>query len=512
MSSADPRVLYIGSKMVFRSADRGVTWKAISPDLTAQVDRESLEMMGGHVPERALSRHDGQTSFSTLTTIGESPIDARLLYTGSDDGQLFVTRDGGQKWTNLTSRVPGLPPRTYVSSVLPSRHATGRVYATFDGHYNDDYTAYAYVSDDYGQSWRSIAAGLPDTSMHKLREHPRNARLLFLGHERGIHFSIDGGTSWSSLNLNMPGVPVDDIFIHPRENDLIVGTHGRSIWVLDHIAALEALTPDAIRSDAFLVPPARARLLSIYTPQAWFGAGQFFAPNPDFGGVVEYYLREATRDDVRITVADSRGNAVRTLKAPGRAGLNRVSWDLRMEPPVAESPREAPVGGGAAGTPQGPLVLPGSYSVTLNLAGRQLKGDLRVDGDPRVTFPEADRRTRQAALLKLYELQKALAAARSAVTAASSQSDALKRSGQAARDNTDVSLARIRGDITTELGTINSLSRAIEAYSGLPTADQKKQLDWAFEDASKTVDAVNRLLRTDTPMPAPLAPAPAKRH
>ena len=512
MSSLDPKVLYIGSNMVFRSADRGVTWKAISPDLTAQVDRESLEMMGGPVPERALSRHDGQTSFSTLTTIGESPIDGKLLYTGSDDGQLFVTRDGGQKWSNLTSRVPGLPPRTYVSSVLPSRHAAGRVYATFDGHYNDDYRAYVYVSDDYGQTWRSITAGLPETSMHKLREHPRNARLLFLGHERGIHVSIDGGTSWSSLNLNMPGVPVDDIFIHPRENDLIVGTHGRSIWVLDHIAALEALTPDAIRSDAFLVPPARARLLSIYNPQAWYGAGQFFAPNPDFGGVVEYYLREGTRDDVRITVADSRGNAVRTLKAPGRVGLNRVSWDLRMEPPVAENPRETPFVGGPAGAPQGPLVLPGSYAVTLDLPGRQLQSELRVEGDPRVTFSDADRRTRQAALLKLYDLQKALAAARLAVTAASSQSDALRRSGRAGRDDTDASLTRIRADITTELNTIASLSRAIEGYSGLPTADQKKELDWAFEDASRTVDAVNRLLRTDTPMPAPLVPAPARRH
>src|SRR4029077_5946323 len=139
-------------------------------------------------------------------------------------------------------------------------------------------------------------------------------------------------------------------------------------------------------------------------------------------GVVEYYLREATKDEVRITVADSRGNAVRTLKAPGRVGLNRVSWDLRMEPPVAENAREAPLGGGAAAASQGPLVLAGSYAVTVNLPGRQPRGALPVEGDPRVPFSDADRRTRQAALLKLYELQKALAAARMAVTAASSQS------------------------------------------------------------------------------------------
>src|SRR5207253_746857 len=130
--------------------------------------------------------------------------------------------------------------------------------------------------DGYGQTWRSIAAGVPDTSVHKLREHPRNARLLFVGHERGVSVSIDGGASWTSLNLNMPNVPVDDLLIHPRENDLIVGTHGRSLWVLDNIAWLEAMTPEAIRTDAFLVPPGRARLLSVYNPQAWYGAGQYF--------------------------------------------------------------------------------------------------------------------------------------------------------------------------------------------------------------------------------------------
>src|SRR4029079_16210009 len=150
----DPKTLYMGSSMVFKSPDRSVTWKAISPDLTAAVDRESLQMMGAAVPERALSRHDGVTSFSTLTTIGESPLDAKVLYTGSDDGRLTMTKNGGQNWTNITDRIPGLPPGTYVSSVLASRFASGRVYATFDGHYNDDYRAYAYVSDDYGRTWR----------------------------------------------------------------------------------------------------------------------------------------------------------------------------------------------------------------------------------------------------------------------------------------------------------------------------------------------------------------------
>jgi hypothetical protein len=485
--------------MVFKSADRGATWKAISPDLTAAVDRESLPMMGAPVPPHALSRHDGVTSFSTLTTIGESPLDARLLYAGSDDGRLTVTRDGGDKWSDLNQRIQGLPPHTYVSSVLPSRHLAGRVYATFDGHYEDDYRAYVYVSDDYGQTWRSITAGLPAASVHKLREHPRNARLLFVGHERGIHFSIDGGASWSPLTLNMPTVPVDDLFIHPRENDLIAGTHGRSIWVLDNISSLEALTPEAMQTDAFLVPPARARLLSVYNPQAWYGAGQYFAPNPVFGAAIDYYVRDGAGADVRVTIADARGTPIRTVKGTGRAGLNRATWDLRMESPVPDGPRDAPAVGGFGGAPQGPLVLPGVYTVTVNTAGRSLRGELRVEGDPRITFSDADRRSRQTALLNLYALQKSLSAARAAGASAAGQLDTPGGSGlTSSRADAASRLARVQADLVAQFNAVNNLSRAIEGYSGLPTADQRRQLDWAFEDAARAIAAMNTVLQTDT--------------
>ena len=498
MSSFDPKTIYMGAQLLFKSPDRGTTWKAISPDLTANVDRESLEMMGARVPGQALSRHDGVTAFSTLTTIGESPLDARLLYTGSDDGRLSVTRDGGQTWATVNTRITGLPPQTYVSSVVPSRHSAGRVYATFDGHYNDDYRAYAYVSDDYGLTWRSIAAGLPAASVHKLREHPRNARLLFAGHERGIHFSVDGGASWSPLNLNMPAVPVDDILIHPRDNDLIAGTHGRSIWILDNISSLEALTPEAMRSDAFLVPPARARLLSIYVPQAWYGAGQYFAPNPDFNAAIDYYLRDGSHEDVTVTVTDARGATVRTIAGTGRAGLNRASWDLRMEPPVPDAQHEPPPASGFGGPPQGPLVLPGAYTVTVRAAGRLLKGEVRVEGDPRAVFSDADRRTRQTALLNLYALQKSLSAARAAGATAAGQLDTPGGRGiVSSRADAASRLTRVQSDLVAQFNAVTSLSRAIEGFSGPPTTDQRRQVDWFFDDAGRAIEAMNRVLNSD---------------
>jgi photosystem II stability/assembly factor-like uncharacterized protein len=508
MSAFDPKVIYIGSHVLFRSNDRGVSWKAISPDLTAHVDRELLQMMSARVAADALSRHDGQTSFSTLTSIGESPLDPKVIYTGSDDGQLYVTRDGGQKWTNLAPRLTAVPAGTYVSSVLASRHKPARVYATFDGHYDDDIRPYVLVSDDYGQTWRSIASGLPATSVHRLREHPRNPHLLFVGHERGIHVSVDGGGSWSSLNLNLPNVPVDDILIHPRDNDLIIGTHGRSIWVLDNISALEALTPDAVKRDAFVVPPARARLLSIYSPQAWYGAGQFFAPNPDFGAAIEYYLREPAKADATVRIADTRGAVVRTLTGGAHAGMNRVSWDLRMEPLVADRSREAP-SQGPGSVPPAPLVLPGVYTVTIDAAGRQLKTELKVDGDPRAAFAESDRRERQTLLLRLYELEKSLTAARAAAAAGIAHFDAVSRNSRLEHPPQE-RLRQTQAEIGTALTAIANLFRSIEGYSGLPTVDQRRQIDWAFDDAGRTVAALNDALQTDGAQPAQLMSIPKK--
>jgi photosystem II stability/assembly factor-like uncharacterized protein len=499
MSSFDPAVIYMGSTMVFRSADRGVTWKAISPDLTAHIDRDTLQMMGAPVAAGALSRHDGQTSYSTLTSIGESPLDAKLLYTGSDDGQVQVTRDGGQKWTNVTSKIAGVPANTYVSSVLPSRHAAGRVYATFDNHYNDDYRPLAFVSDDYGQTWRSIAANLPETSVHRLREDLTNQRLLFLGHERGLHISIDGGTSWTPFNANMPNVPVDDLLIHPRDNALVLGTHGRSLWVLDDLAPLQALTAEAVKSDAFLVPPSRARLLSIYNPQAWYGASQFFAPNPDTGAVIHYYLREPAGRDVDIDIRDGSGRTVRTLKGPARRGLNRVGWDLRLEPPVREADRDTG-GGGFGGPPSGPLVIPGRYAVSLKAGSRELKADLNVEGDPRTPFSDADRQTRQSALIGLYELQKTLAAARSAARTAVAQAQAVRKDigkPAPALDTLAERLTRLQTDLNAQMNTATGLSRAIEGFSGVATSDQTRQIDWVFDDAITSVNALNTALQTD---------------
>jgi photosystem II stability/assembly factor-like uncharacterized protein len=380
VSGVDPNVIYTGANVLFRSPDRGATWTAISPDLTLHIDPESLEIMGRPNPRAALSRNDGTSPLGSLTSISESPFSSSVIYTGAQDGTVQATTDGGRTWTNLTPRFTGLPRFTYVSSVLASRHAAGRVYATFDGHYDDDYRPYVFVSDDFGRTWRPLSDGLPETSINRIREHPTNPHLLLLGHARGVHFSNDSGRTWTPLShvTNLPNVPTDDIFIHPRDNAVILGTHGRGIWILDDAAPLELLTAGARRTDAALAPIAPAREMILHLPQAWFGQGVFFAPNPSFDAGISYYLRDSADRPVEIQIANGAGQIVRTLSGPSARGLNRVAWDLRTDDATRLGAR-----GGAAGQ----LVPPGQYQVIVKVPGldRDLRGNATVEADPIAT-------------------------------------------------------------------------------------------------------------------------------
>ncbi len=321
VSRFNPAVVYVGAQQLFRSADHGATWTAVSPDLTTGIDPATLPIMGAPVPPTALSRNDGTSPFASLTSIGESPLDAQVIYTGAQDGTVQVTKDGGKTWTNVTSKIPGVPQYTYVSTVLASRYAPGRVYATFDGHYSDDYHPYVYVSDDFGQSWRAIVSGLPETGINRIREHPSDPHFLVLAHEKGAHFSTDNGRTWIALSLttNLPAVPVDDLVIHPRDNSLILGTHGRGIWILDDVGPLQLLSAETLQSDAALAPMAPAHQIITHNVQAWYGAGEFFAPNRDYDAGITYYLRsQATRPGAsrdQRCVRQPRPHAARTRGA-----------------------------------------------------------------------------------------------------------------------------------------------------------------------------------------------------
>ncbi|HUB33616.1 MAG TPA: hypothetical protein VMA31_11325 [Bryobacteraceae bacterium] len=520
VSALDPKTIYAGANVLFRSDDRGVSWRAISPDLTAAIDRETLEMMGGRVPAQALSRNDGVVSFGTLTAIGESPLDRNLLYTGADDGTLERTRDGGRHWTNLTASLlrAGLPPHLVISSVTASRFAAGRVYATVDGHSNDDYHPYVLVSDNYGDTWRPITAGFPQTSVHRLREHPANGNVLVAGLETGVYVSLDRGGHWTSLGADLPPAPVYDLVFAQGGNALVAGTHGRSIWVLDNVGALAEMTPAMAGGAPHLFPVLATHRELIYGGQYWFGAGEFFARNPPSGAVMTYYLPKETAQGVQIVIRDAAGEVVRTLHGPGHAGLNRTCWDLRRYPAdsdgtaAAEGTCAAPAnnnpGFSRAANGLGPIVPPGKYKAALEWQSQPSR-EITVLPDPAFPLSDADRSARETALMRAYNLQRQLRPARETTRLLTERlgilSGPVRAIGATAPaaatsfENLSMEVSRAQNLSYNAMNGAARAQTAIDSYAGVPTAAQLRELDWAWEDAQAAVAALNHVIES---MPA----------
>lgn len=397
VSAHDHRTVYYGGNRVFMSKDRGDNWTPVSPDLTLNEKRDEKQIFGKTAKE-FLSRNDGVVHWNTATTIAESPLKAGVLWYGADDGSLAVTKDGGANWTKLT--VNGVPKGTYVSRIEPSRSGEGAAYVAFDGHRGDDFKPYLFMTTDYGATWKAIHAGLPDgATLSVVREHPKNADVLFVGTEFALWTSFNRGASWIRLKGNLPTVPVDDVFIHPRENDLILGTHGRSVWIMDDIGGLSGLTETAAASPVYLFEPRLATQWRVFSVGASNGHKVFNGPNPPDGGAVQYWLKDAPAetDNVTITITDSRGQKIRDIRGTKNAGLNRVMWDLRHQPPPAPEGGGGGGfgggGGGFGGGPRGPLVWPGTYSVKVSVGSASSEArPMVVEDDPRIEISEADRR------------------------------------------------------------------------------------------------------------------------
>ncbi len=528
-SATDPNTIYIGANVLFRSRDLGTTWEQISPDLTRDIDRSQLEIMGVKGTEPMMSPHDGTSSYGNLTALAESPLDGQVLYTGSDDGLVHVSRDGGESWTDVTANVPGLPDKTYVTRLLASRFDAGTVYGVFDGHRSDDFAPYVYVSRDYGASWRSIAAGLPATSVNAIAQHPRRADLLFVGNEVGIWFSVDDGAHWASLQTNLPTVPVDDILIHPRENDLVIGTHGRGIWIMDDIGPLEHLTADVVASAAHLFPVRRATSYNPYTPQEW-SPGIFRLPNPPAGARIRYFMggggamvtddaaasgpsastaAPADDDEVSIEILDSEGHTLRTLEGSSSPGIQEVIWDLRLEPPYTpEASNQGGGGGFRRGAPEGPKVLPGTYTVRMTAAGVTEEQPVEVRLDPRVDISRQDLMARQDAMMRSYGLAATAYNAGQAVQRLTGLLDGVDRvlraSGDAPQALRDDASA-LRSDLEDLGQRINDASDGtrvygqIESVTAPPTADQLWQIEQSWAKLPGLVRELNAVVTTRMP-------------
>jgi len=410
ISAHDHNTVYAGSQFVHRTTDGGKSWQVISPDLTLN-DRSRQQISGGLTPDNI-----GVEYGDVVFAIAESPLKAGLLWAGTNDGLVQVTRDGGKNWTNVTANLPGIPTWGTVSNIEPSRYDTGTAYLTVDGHQANNRDPYVYKTTDYGKSWRLIVAGLPKTPAgyaHVVREDPVRRGLLYLGTESALYVSFDDGESWQPLQTNLPHAPVYWLVVQEQFNDLVVSTYGRGFWILDDLTPLQQLSAEARGQPVTLFKPRPAyRFRSITAPNAMTDdptAGQ----NPPYGAAINYWLKATPSGDVTVTIQDAGGKAIRTLKGTKNVGMNRVWWDLRNDstPParLRTPPLYAPeVRLGAEGWRPAPgigtlmvLMPPGTYTVKLSAGGQDLTQPLVVRKDPNSGGSEEEIRVQDSLLFDL---------------------------------------------------------------------------------------------------------------
>ena len=345
LSPHDRNVLYFGGNYLFRSVDRGKSWVKASPDLTTNNPKKIIDS-GGLTPDNT-----GAENHCTILTISESPLKEGIIWVGTDDGQVQVTRDNGATWTNATANVKGWgADDNWITRIEASHFIEGGVYLTVSRHQVADYKPYVYRSDDFGKTWVSIKGDLPAYGyLHTIREDLENRNLLFVGSEFGLFVSFDGGAKWLPYKGDFPTVAVRDIQIHPRDRDLIIGTHGRGVWVIDDIRPWEKLTVETAKAEAVLMDVKPALLFSARGVTE--GTGEFSGQNSPFGAAISYYLNPAAAKDgkVRLSIVDAAGKEIAAPFAAKEAGINRVYWNLREGaggPPMPAGAMAGMMGGG----------------------------------------------------------------------------------------------------------------------------------------------------------------------
>ncbi|MDB4956784.1 MAG: sialidase [Myxococcales bacterium] len=391
--------IYIGSQFLFRSRDRGDNWERVSPDLTTNDPaKQKQELSGGVTVDNSSAE-----MHTTIYSISESPKNASVIWVGTDDGNVQLSRDGTKTWTNVAGNITGLPKSSWVSWVEASRFDAGTAYAAFDRHSFGDMTPWVYKTTDYGKSWVRIVS--PEKGVrgfaHVVKEDSEKPNLLFVGTEFGLWISLDGGGTWAEFKgSNFPSVAVRDLQVQPRDGDLVIATHGRGIWIIDDLSPLRALTDATLqKSTAFL--PTRAIQQRMPASGGWSeGDAGFTGDNPPDGVIVTYYLR--TRHifgPIKLEVLDGAGKLVDTVTPSKRRGINRVAWNMRVKPPRV--PRAAQVAFSAS---QGPRVPPGTYTLRLTRGAEVVETKITIGLDRRAPYNAADRKAQFDAVMKAHAL------------------------------------------------------------------------------------------------------------
>lgn len=399
LSPTEKGTIYIGAQFLFRSRDHGQTWDRISPDLTTNdPEKQKQEQSGGvSIDNSSAEMH------TTIYAIAESPRNQNLIWVGTDDGNVQITRDGGKTWTNVIANIPGLPKNAWVTSLDASHFDEGTAYATFDLHTFGDMRPFVYRTIDFGKTWVPLVRedGPMRGFAHVVKEDLVDKDLLFVGTELGLWISLDGGAQWAQYKGGeLPYVPVRDLAIHPRDHDLVIATHGRGIWIIDDITPLRALTPAALAKEADFIQ-AKPAVQRLTANGGWAnGDAAFVGANPTEEAVITYYQKKRhIFGDLKIEVLDQDGKVLTTIPSSKRRGLNRATWSMRLP-----GPRVPTAASAAFGATVGPRVLPGTYTVKMTRDKNVYTTSLQVLADPRSQHSPADRKAQFDLAMELYKL------------------------------------------------------------------------------------------------------------
>jgi photosystem II stability/assembly factor-like uncharacterized protein/outer membrane lipoprotein-sorting protein len=506
VSPTNKGTLYLGSQFLFRSRDRGDSWERISPDLTTNdPEKQKQEESGGVTVDNSSAE-----MHTTIYSISESPLDAGVIWVGTDDGNVQLTRDAGKTWSNVVGNVKDLPRNCWVSWVEASRFEPATAYAAFDRHTFGDMAPWVYKTADWGKTWKRIVS--PDQGVrgyaHVIKEDAVDRSLLFLGTEFGLWISPDAAATWARFEGgDFPSVAVRDIQVQTRENDLVLATHGRGIWIIDDLTPLRHLSRETLGQEAAFLS-GRAAQQRIPAGGGWpEGAAVFTGPNPPGGAVVTYYQR--TRHlfgPIKLEILDAEGKVIDTISASKRRGINRVTWTMQVKPPRV--PRAAQLAFNAS---QGPRVPPGAYTVRLTKGSQTVETKIQIGVDRRATYSAADRAEQFRAVMKAHALFNRMSDLADRLDAVSrnatvrgkelSASDALGQRIQAAADKVAVLKRKIVA--TKEGGAITGEERirehldtaygALMSFEGKPPRYQVEYvevLDRELSDVEKDFDAV----------------------
>ncbi len=411
ISPHDNNTVYVTSQHVHKTTNGGQTWQLASPDLTTN-DKSKQAISGGLTPDNI-----GVEYCCVIYALDESPVKKGLLWAGTNDGLVQLTQDGGKNWENVTKNIKGLPPLGTVRNIEASKWKAGKAYITIDFHQVGNFETYVYKTDDFGKTWIKITDGVPKSNLSyacNVREDPKKPGLLYLGTENALYVSFDDGAHWQSLMTNLPASPMYWLTVQENFNDLVIGTYGRGIWVLDDISPLQQLTPEIVASTGYLFAPRSAyRLHPITGPFAMFD-DQSDGENPPPGAPVNYWLQNDAKDSLSIIIKDSKNEVVRKINHLGKAGFNRVWWDLREDPSTAIIMRNKPLFAewinmtdkravAAPSSPKGfaPMVKPGEYTVTIKIGDKELIQPLKVLKDPNSDGTDADIEMQSKAVMEV---------------------------------------------------------------------------------------------------------------